>query len=146
MKNSSVPATITVHVAMTFTIRGGRKMIISDADENSDEGLRQYKLSRDAPRQRTENALLKAVAKAHRWRRKIESGEHASITELAKAENVNQSYACRILRLTLLAPTIVTEILDSRYSAYLMLKRIMKPLPVRWDEQIAALKTSGSSH
>ena len=146
MKNSTEPATITVHVPMTFTIRGGRKMIISDADENSDGGLRQYKLSHDAPRQRTENALLKAIAKAHRWRRKIESGEYASITELAKAENVNQSYACRILRLTLLAPSIITEILDGRYSADLMLKRIMKPLPVRWDEQIAALKTSASSH
>jgi hypothetical protein len=144
MKNSSVPTTITVRVPMTFTIRGGRKMIISNADVNSDGGLRQ--LSRDAPRQRTENALLKAIAKAHRWRRKIESGEHASITELAKAENVNQSYACRILRLTLLAPTIVIKILDGRYSADLMLKRIMKPLPVRWDEQMAALKNSTSSH
>lgn len=140
MKNSAVPATITVHVPMTFTIRGGRKMIISDTDENADGGLHQGRPSYDAPRQRTENALLKAVAKAHRWRRKIESGEYASITELAKAENVNQSYACRILRLTLLAPTIVVKILDGLYSPGLLLKRIMRPLPVRWDEQVAALK------
>jgi hypothetical protein len=146
MKNSSVPATITVHVPMTFIIRGGRKMIISDADENSAGGVSQYKLSHDAPRQRTENALLKAIAKAYRWRRKIECAEYASITELAKAENVNQSYACRVLRLTLLAPTIVTGILDGRYSPDLMLKRIMRPLPVRWDEQIAALKTSAPPH
>jgi hypothetical protein len=142
VKSSTDHATITVHVPMMFTIRGGRKMIISDADENSERGVTQYKLSHDALRQRTENALLKAIAKAHRWRRMIESGEYASITELAKAENVNQSYACRVLRLTLLAPTIVTEILDGRYSADLMLKRIMKPLPVRWDAQIAALKTT----
>jgi hypothetical protein len=142
MKSSSVPATITIHVPMTFTIHGGRKMIISDADENSDGGVAQYKLSHDGPRQRTENALLKAIAKAHRWRQRIENGEYASITELAKAENVNQSYACRVLRLTLLAPTVVTEILNGRYSADLMLKQIMKPLPVRWDAQIAALKTT----
>ena len=31
MKNRHEPATITVHVPMTFTIRGGRKMIISDS-------------------------------------------------------------------------------------------------------------------
>jgi hypothetical protein len=135
MKNPAQPTTITVHVPMTFTIRGGRKMIISDADGN--EGFYQYKLSHDVPKQRTENALLKAIAKAHRWRQKIERGEYASITELAKSENVNQSYACRVLRLTLLAPTIVTQILDGRYSPDLMLKRIMKPLPVRWDEQTA---------
>jgi hypothetical protein len=126
---------------MTFAIRGGRKLIISDADKKSGGGL-SYRLSNQPPRQRTENALLKAVARAHRWRRKIESGEYASITELAKGEAVNQSYACRILRLTLLAPKIVTEILDGRYSPDLMLKRIMKPLPVRWDEQITALRIS----
>ena len=45
----------------------------------------------------------------------IESGEYASIAELANAEKVNQSYACRMLRLTL--------------------QQLAKPLPVRWDEQ-----------
>ena len=141
MKSSTDRATITVHVPMTFTIRGGRKMIISDVDGNLDGGLRQYKSSQNAPRQRTENALLKALATAHRWRLKIENGAYASITELAKAENVNQSYACRILRLTLLGPNIITEILNGRYSSDLMLKRVMKPLPVLWDKQILALKS-----
>jgi len=143
MKSSAQPATITVHVPMTFTIRGGHKTIISDVD--GDGGFRQYKLSDDVPKQRTENALLKALARAHRWRRKIESGEHASITELAKTENVNQSYACRILRLTLLAPSIITEILNGQHSSDLMLKRVMKPLPVLWDEQILALKVATPS-
>jgi hypothetical protein len=143
MKSHTEPRTITVHVPMTFTIHGGRKMIISDADD--DGGLRQYKLSHDVPKQRTENALLKAIAKAHRWRQKIENGDHASITELAKTEDVNQSYACRILRLTLLAPSIITEILNGHYSSDLMLKRVMKPLPVLWDEQIQALKVPASS-
>ena len=95
-------ATIMVHVPMKFTIRGGRKTILSDAVP--------------APSQpRIENALLKALARAHRWRRQIENGEYATITELAKAEKVNESYACRILRLSLLAPSIVTEILDGRH-------------------------------
>ena len=52
----------------------------------------------------------------------IEGGEYASITELAKAEKVNQSYACRMLRLTLLAPFIVTNILDGRHADALMLR------------------------
>jgi hypothetical protein len=65
---------------------------------------------------------------------------YASITELAKAEGVNESYACRILRLSLLAPHIVTAILDGRHGSDVMLKDLMKPLPVCWDEQIAALK------
>jgi hypothetical protein len=120
-------ATVTVHVPMTFTIRGGRKTILSDAVPAP-------------PQPRIDNALLKAIARAHRWRRMIEGGEYASITELAKAEGVNQSYACRVLRLSLLAPSIVTEILDGRNASDVMLKQLMKPFPVCWDEQIAALK------
>jgi len=124
--------TITVHVPMTFTVRGGRKTILSDAVPAP-------------PQPRIDNALLKALARAHRWRRMIESGEYASITELAKAEGVNQSYACRILRLSLLAPSIVTAILDGQSNSDLMLKQLLKLLPVRWEEQIAALKIDGGA-
>lgn len=118
--------TITVHVPMTFTVRGGRKTIISE-------------FAAAPPQPRTDDALHKALAKAHSWRRKIESGEYASITELAEAEGVNQSYACRVLRLTLLAPAVVTRILNRRQNSDLMLKQLLKPLPVRWDEQIELL-------
>ena len=148
MKNRHAPATITVHVPMAFAIRGGRKMIISDIPHNPGERLHQsvegawttLKLSRQAASQKTNNAMLKALAKAYRWRRMIENGTFTSITELAEAESVNQSYACRILRLTLLAPNIVTEILDGQYPSDLMLKRVMRSLPIRWDEQRAVLK------
>jgi hypothetical protein len=124
--------TITVHVPMKFTIRGGRKTILSDAVPAP-------------PQPRIDNALLKALARAHRWRRMIESGEYASITELAKAYGVNQSYACRVLRLSLLAPSIVTAIIDGRHDSDVMLKQVMKPLPIRWDEQTATLKLGDRS-
>ena len=94
------------------------------------------------PQPKTYEALLKALARAHRWRRQIEAGEYVSITELARAERVNESYACRLLRLTLLAPSIVTAVLNSRYGSDVMLKQLMQPLPIRWDEQKAILKLS----
>ena len=124
------PDKVTVHVPMTFVIRGGRKAIIPDKTADQPLPVRSS---------RTDNALLKALARAYRWRQMIEDGEYASITELAKAENINQSYACRILRLTLLAPSIISEILDEQMTSDLMLKQIMKPLPARWDDQIAVL-------
>jgi hypothetical protein len=114
---------------MTFAARGGRKAIITDGVPAS-------------PQHRIDNALLKAFAHAHRWRRMIENGEYASISELAVAEGVNQSYACRILRLTLLAPTVVVNVLNGRHNSDLMLKRLTKPLPVLWDQQLAALNQS----
>ena len=123
---SRQPRTLTVHVPMKFTIRGGRKTVISE-------------LVPSATQPRTENALLKALARAHRWRRQIENGEYASITELAKAERVNESYACRLLRLTLLAPSLVTDILDARQSSNVTLKVLTQPFSIRWDQQLAAL-------
>jgi hypothetical protein len=137
---------ITVHVPMTFSIHGGRKTIISEMVHAPNEGPRASQevvhLLHEAvhtPRPRTDNALLKALARAHRWRRMIESGEYGSITELAEVEKVNQSYACRLLRLTLLAPIVVVDILDGRQASDLMLTQLMKPISVRWDEQIAML-------
>jgi hypothetical protein len=126
MTASSSPSTVTVHIPMTFTMHGGRKAIISD-------------LVRAPSQPRVDNALLKALARAHRWRRMIENGEYDTISDLAKAEDFNDSYASRILRLTLLAPAIVNDILNERGNSDLMLKRLMKPLPVRWDQQLAAL-------
>src|SRR3569833_110002 len=119
--------TVTEHVPMNFSARGGRKTIISE----SAPAL--------LPAPRTEDALLKALAKAFRWRKQIEDGEFASITELAKAQGVNDSYACRLLRMTLLCPRIVTSILDGRHAADLILKQVIKPLPLEWPRQMAAL-------
>lgn len=87
------------------------------------------------PQPKIDNALLKALARSHRWRRMIEGHEYASITELAKAEGINQSYACRLLRLTLLSPAIVTEILNGRQNSNLLLKQLSKPFPVEWQQQ-----------
>ena len=58
--------------------------------------------------------MIKAVARAHRWQAMIESGQCSSISELAKHESINESYASRILRLTLLAPEFVEAVLDGR--------------------------------
>jgi hypothetical protein len=107
---------------MTFAIHGGRKLVISEAVSQR-------------PPAKVDNALLKALARAHRWRRRIEEGEYASITELAKAEGVNQSYACRLLRLTLLAPEIIETILNGRQDATMTLAALSRPFPANWNEQ-----------
>jgi hypothetical protein len=61
---------------------------------------------------------------------------------LAKDKGVNQSYACRLLRLTLLSPEIVEAILDRRGSS-LTLGVLMKPLPASWSGQRILLKKAG---
>jgi len=121
------PPTITVHVPLTFTTRGNSKRIVSEAPGITSQV-------------RLESALIKALARAHRWRRLIESGEYGSITELATAEKVNQSYACRLLRLTLLGPELVTAILDGKLNPTPTVNELMKPFPHLWAEQARVFK------
>jgi hypothetical protein len=88
---------------------------------------------------RQDITLIKAVARAFRWRRMLESGRFATINELAAAEKINASYLSRVLRLTLLAPDIVEAILDGRQPEGMTLPRLMRPFPVEWEKQRRAV-------
>ena len=48
-----------------------------------------------AQKSRRDEILIKALVRAHRWRRKIESGRAKSITDLAEQEGVTDAYVCR---------------------------------------------------
>ena len=124
-KPHSSPSTITVHVPLKFTVRGGRKTIIGQ-------------IPFAATRTRFDESITKALARAYRWRGLIEDGTYSSITELAKDKEVNQSYACRLLRMTLLAPSIVESILDQR-GTDLTLNVLMRPIPAVWANQRSTL-------
>jgi hypothetical protein len=115
-------STITVFVPMAWRRRGGRKVIV--APPGCDDW---------APPPKIDDALVKALARAHRWRRMLEGGAYGTLAEMADAERISRSYVCRILRLTLLAPDIVERILDGRPTAGL--SQLLKPFPVEWEEQ-----------
>ena len=88
-----------------------------------------------APKPRRDETLVKALVRAHRWRRKIESDQAKSITDLAEQESVTDAYVCRLLPLTCLAPDIVEVILDGRQPKGLRLAELLGNGPVSWDEQ-----------
>lgn len=121
-REEATPRTLTVSVSLKFERRGGRKTIIGP-------------VAYSPPPVRHDNALIKALARAHRWRRMIEHGQFSSITEVAKAEKINQSYACRLLRMTLLAPDIVSKILDGRQGDALSINDFTGGFPVEWSKQ-----------
>jgi len=82
-----------------------------------------------------DTTLVKAVARAFRWRRMMETGRFATLNELAAAEKINSSYVSRLLRLTLLVPDIVEAILDGRQPEQMTLPGLMEPFPVEWERQ-----------
>lgn len=116
---------LTVTVPMTFKKRGGRKLVI--APNGADAWA--------PPRARIDNTMVKALARAHRWKKLLDTGHYPTVQDLATAEKINPSYIARILRLTLLAPDIVEAILDGRQSAGLQLDELLTPFPVEWERQ-----------
>ena len=116
-----IPDTITVHVPFRIVKRGGRKEIQLPPDV--------------PPKHRTDNALVKALARAFRWRNLIESGAYGTIDEIATAERINPSYVSRVLRMTLLAPDIIESILDGQQPDSLTLARAIEAFPVGWAGQ-----------
>jgi hypothetical protein len=85
---------------------------------------------------RTDNTLVKAVARAFRWKRMLDSGEFVTIAELAECEGIAPSYMTRVLRLTLLAPDMVEAILDGKQGPEVTLAYLLNPFPAEWREQL----------
>ena len=88
-----------------------------------------------------DTTLVKALARAFRWRRIMEAGRYATINELAAAEEINSSYVSRLLRLTLLAPNIVEAILDGRQPEGMTLPGLMRGVDVKWEVQREPFRT-----
>jgi hypothetical protein len=91
---------------------------------------------------RADPALVKALARAHRWKHLLESGRYASLGELAAAEKIDRSYLGKMLRLTLLAPDIVEAILDGRQPSHIGLPALLQSVPSMWDEQHSTITES----
>ena len=82
--------------------------------------------------------LIRALARAHRWKRMLEEGRYRSAAEIAEAEGVTRSFVNRLLRLTLLAPDIVEAILEGRQPKGMQLQEITRAMPSVWEAQRSA--------
>ncbi len=114
--------TLTVRVPWALRKRGGRKLVVTP------DGV-----PFAAPRPRVDNTVVKAIARAYRWKRLLETGSYTSLRDLAAAEKINESYLARVLRLTLLAPDVIEAILDGRVTVEL--RTLLESSAVGWEEQ-----------
>ena len=116
---------IQIHIPMKIKKRGGRKEIIVP------QSLESVIPSRPV----YQEALVVALARAHRWKEMLESGKYGSITELAFALGIDRSYMCRLLKFTLLAPDIVEAILDGQEPSGFAINRLVGAISMSWEEQ-----------
>ena len=86
-------------------------------------------------RRQADDSLIKALARAFRWKRMLESGEFSTITELAQRERIAAPFLTRTMRLAQLAPDLVEAILDGRQPRGLTLEALREPLPSDWSVQ-----------
>ncbi|WP_424813474.1 hypothetical protein [Roseococcus sp. YIM B11640] len=117
---------ITVRVPLKIRRRPGRKTVVTPiVEEGADAAIPT----------RADPALLKALARAFRYQRLLDEGRFASITEMAAAEQIERGYLGSLLRLTLLAPALVEELLEGSAGSALSLSKLLQPFPQCWEDQ-----------
>ena len=126
----SEAASITVRVPLAIRRRPGRRTVV--IPEGPPAAV--------PTRTRADPALVKALARAFRYRRLLDEGRYASIGEMAAAERIERGYLGSLLRLTLLAPDVVEAVLDGRHPSGLDLPRLLAPFPVEWSAQREAFE------
>jgi hypothetical protein len=118
--------TVTVRVPISIRRRGGRRVVL--APDGTD-------ITAAPTRRHIDNAMVKAIARAFRWREILENGTHATIAEIASAENINGSYVSRVLRLSLLAPDLIETVLCGRQPPGVQLEQLLRGFAVEWPLQ-----------
>jgi hypothetical protein len=104
-----------------FKKRGGRKLVVTPDDAEW------------APRPRVDNAMVKALARAFRWRKILDGA--------CDTGGFGAGEGCRaVLRepssaADAVAPEIVDVILDGRQSAELQLDDLLEGFPLDWTAQ-----------
>jgi hypothetical protein len=128
----TAPNSMTVFIPLTVRKRNGRPTIVPPAEmvPADDGGV--------APH------VLKAIARAWSWRRKLESGVAGTIQDLARAEDVSDRYVGRMLRLAYLAPAVLEKLLVERSSPAVSIMDMTMVVELRWCEQEAAVFPQGT--
>ncbi|MCF8708529.1 hypothetical protein, partial [Rhizorhapis sp. SPR117] len=120
-------ATINMFIPLTIRKRNGRPKILPPADmiPANDGGVDPH--------------VLKAIARAWSWRRKLESGAAATIQDIAQAEDISDRYVGRMLRLAYLAPAVLEKLLIQRVCPAVSIKDLAMAAELRWSEQETAV-------
>ena len=119
--------TIRVVIPLSIRKKNGRPKILPPADHASTEARMQ-----DAH-------VLRAIARAWNWRRRIERGEASTIADIASAEKVTDRFVSRMMRLTYLAPDVLEKLVIHRIPPALSLNDLMAIADLPWPEQMEAV-------
>jgi len=87
---------------------------------------------------KVDRALVRALVLARAWMAQLESGQIASVKEIARRESLCSRYTARFLPLAYLAPSLTELILAGRQPRTLTLRSLTEAsLPMDWSKQEA---------
>ena len=119
----NTPPTIRVVIPLKVKRRNGRPRIVPPADLDAvDEPM---------PDPRT----LRAIARAWDWRRRLERGEAATLSDIAQAEQVTLPFVSRYIRLAYLSPRVLERLLIYRRPSALPLDKLAAAALMPWAKQ-----------
>ena len=116
--------TIQVFIPLAFKRKNGRpKILAPDVDPH-------FQARVQSPH------ILRALGRAWSWRRKLETGEAATIQDIAKAEKVSTQFVGPIMRLAYLSPDVLERLLLSRESPSATITQMIGATYLPWAEQM----------
>ena len=119
--------TIRVVIPLTLRKKNGRPKILPPAEHMPTDARMQ-----DAH-------VLRAIARAWNWRRRLERGEASTIADIASAENLSDRFVSRMMRLAWLAPDVLEKLVIHRIPPALSLSDLVAVADLPWAEQVEAV-------
>lgn len=83
--------------------------------------------------------LRRALGLAHHWQQLLDAGRVGSVGDIADLEGVNVTHVRRLLRLVLLAPSVIEKIMATDSKGVTLESLLRQSFPVDWQAQTDAL-------
>ncbi len=123
-------------IPWTLIKRGVKKQVITplDAPQEFLDEARHEKQKRETMQH---TPLMRALGLAHYWQHLLDEGKYQTITEIAEAEGMDVTQVRRVIRLTLLAPALIEQLIGSTDA---LLEKVMRQSwPNGWNDQMRVL-------
>lgn len=116
---------IDLFVPLEIKKRGGSAIIILPKNLKKEEMAKCF-----------DEKMIKAFAKAYKWKNMLEEDEIGSLAQIAVKENITGAYVSKVFNLNFIAPEIVEKILNGEQPRDLKLQdMLVGKFPLLWQEQ-----------
>jgi hypothetical protein len=85
-----------------------------------------------------DESMIRTLGKGFHWQRQLDEGRYPHVSDLARKQKLERGWVSEILRMTLLAPDIITAIVEGRQPRHVNLHALrgrIDIIPRDWNEQ-----------